>query len=248
MDDTAWPSGGWTGSAGRVVRDFRFAILAVLVIDVLCVIVQEAITLGVVARGQLDATGSNWATLVTAVFTHWDWSALIGNASWLATFTILLIITNVSQSSEERAARARWYGTLLIPVAVGLNLLVVLRGGGGRGASGAVMTGLGIVLGLCFTNTTAGARSLRKETFRERVKHQGRAPVVLAIWELVVSGTVLAWFPLLIAFLPGPMLGFGDPAVNAGVHLAAIVVGAALTLGWYYGAHSKNHRAPTKGP
>ncbi len=240
MESPEQTKGRWKRPAIQVVRDFRSTILMVSAILGICAIVQGFITLGFVTREQLDASKANLLTVVTAVFTHYSWSSFLGNAEWFLVYTAIFIVANLSLSAAERVFRARWYATLLLPVAIGLNLQsVLLFGGDGRGASGALFTGVGILLAFCIVNITTALARLRQEKLQGQAKRNKGLAAPQTIWELGMNGLVFVWFLAEVAIFPGLMVGFGDPTVSVWAHVTGLTLGAGLTLVFHYTPKAK---------
>jgi membrane associated rhomboid family serine protease len=198
---------------------------------VICVITQEAITVGLVLLEELDASDTNLAGIFTSVFAHYNWTYLVGNAGTFVVYTGLFIGTNVFRGPAERVRRSRWYAALLLPLAWTVNFLdVVVAHSGGRGASGAVMAGFGIMLAFCLLNSEARLRHLLRESWRQQREREGRWAAAMAIGELGMNALTVVWILATVALLPSIMLGVGEQSINAAAHEVAAVLGGGITL------------------
>lgn len=222
------------GAASRVIRDFRYTILAVLAILGICALVQTAITLGLVTLEQLDVSRANPVGIVTAVFSHYDWSLLGNNGSTLSFYSGLFIISNASREAADRVSRGCWFAVALLPIAFAVNLTyILLSPGASRGASGAVMAGLGILIGFGFLNTVDGLRVLHGGPVLGRSEQETQQEGTRAIGEFVINGSFLFGIATGMLLYPRILLGLGDPSVNVFAHVLALGIGGWTAWFWH---------------
>ncbi len=231
MSGPEGPEGGWKRATRRVVSDFRSTMLVVAAILLICVAVQEAMTLGMVSLAQLDASATNVPGIFTSVFAHYSWTYLANNAGTFVLYTGLFIATNVFRSRAERVRRSRWYAVLLLPLAWTVNSLdVFVAHSGGRGASGAVMAGFGIMMAFCLLNSVVGGRQLWSESWRQKAEREGAWAAAETVTQVGLNALTLAWIIILVALQPSTILGVGEIGINAPAHEVAAVLGGGITL------------------
>ena len=225
----------WAKAVGDLVWDFRHTLLVVLLVLAFCAVTQTAMWLDLVSLDQLAASRSNPSGVVTAIFTHWDWSLLLENAESLLFFTGLFVISNYPRDRAERVRRGRWFAALVFPIAVVVNLVDVLRSpSSSQGASGLVFAGLGIAFALFLTNTMDEASDLIRPAHADRAGPQGRWERFRTVCWFAVNGSLFLSFLILALSNQAVLFGTGDVTINASAHALGFVLGVIATLVWHF--------------
>ena len=217
-------------AAGRLVWDFRAAILIVAVVLGLSFAVEMARESGVVSRDQLMASRTNLPGLVVSIFSHWDMTRFQENAQTLLFLAVIYPFTNFSQDRMERVRRSSWFALLVFPLAVIVNVLgIILSPTPSLGASGLVMAGLGIAFAFFSFNAVRGFGNLVALVRKEINDPDKRRAALVDLWWLPWNALLFVFFLFLLVFDRAALFGLGDPTINVGAHLVGFGMGFGLT-------------------
>lgn len=216
----------------KLLSDLRDTLTVVAAVIFLSVATQLAMEANLVSRTQLAVSRTNLLGTFTGIFAHYDTAHLLANVLALAFFVGAFLFTSFPYGSEERMRRGRWFAWLLLPIAVGVNVVcIILSPQTSSGASGLVYAGFGIAFAYFLLNTEEDSRELVKHLRQETRGPDGWRPGFRAVWWLTWNAVLFVFFGYYAGFNQALLFGVGDPTVNSVAHVLGFAVGASLTLG-----------------